>query len=154
MIDNNKLIDTLNDLIEDSKDDEAGFLDSAEDVTDQRLKDFFLLRSTQVAERVKDLQDLVKSFDGIPASSTSLSGTLHRKWIDLKSALSLNDNLAIINQTEHDEQLTLSAYDEALSLELPPDAEILLSRQFEKLKQNHQRLVALRAIFAEEAAAH
>jgi uncharacterized protein (TIGR02284 family) len=154
MIDNNKLLDTINDLIENSKDDEEGFIDSAEKVTDQRLKDFFLLRSKQVAERVRDLQGLVESFDGIPATTTLLSGTLHRKWIDLKSALSLNDNLAVINQTELDEQLTLSAYDEALSLEIPPDAEILLSRQFEILKQNHQRLVELRAIFAQEAAAH
>lgn len=154
MINNADVIDTLNDLIEISKDGEEGFRHSAENATDPRLKEFFLSRSAGVAASVKELQDLVRSLGGSPVDSASLSGTLHRRWIDLKTALTLNDNLAVLNETERGEDIALSAYDNALALDLPPDVEIVVSRQYEDAKRNHDSVRQLREVFEAEVTAH
>jgi len=86
MADNDEIISTLNDLIEVSKDGEEGFRSSAEHVDEPQLKTFFLRRSHEVATSVQELQDLVRALGGEPASSTSLGGALHRRWIAIKTA--------------------------------------------------------------------
>jgi uncharacterized protein (TIGR02284 family) len=151
MIDNDDVIDTLNDLIEISKDGVEGFRTSAENATDVRLKDFFLKRSTEVDASVKELQDLVRSLGGEPVDSTSISGTLHRRWIDLKTALTSNDNLAVLNETERGEDVALSAYRDALAKTLPNEVEIVLERQYAGAKRNHDLVKALRDICETEA---
>lgn len=108
MADNNEIISTLNDLIEVSKDGEEGFRSSAENVDDPQLKTFFLRRSKEVATSVQELQELVRSLGGKPADSSSLSGTLHRRWIDLKTALTSNDTVAVLNETERGEDVALA----------------------------------------------
>ena len=151
MLDNDDVIDALNDLIETSRDGEEGFRSAAENATDQRLKDFFLRRSAEVAASVKELQDLVRSLGGDPIDSTSIGGALHRRWIDLKTALTSNDNLAVLNETERGEDVALNAYRDALELSLPPDVEIVVSRQYEGAKRNHDAVKQLRDAFEAEA---
>lgn len=154
MADNNEIISTLNDLIEVSKDGEEGFRSSAENVDDPQLKTFFLRRSKEVATSVQELQELVRSLGGKPADSSSLSGTLHRRWIDLKTVLTSNDTVAVLNETERGEDVALATYRKAAEKELPPHIRFVVVRQLEGAKRNHDEVKRLRDAARTEAAAH
>lgn len=153
-MDNEEIISTLNDLIEVSKDGEEGFRSSAENVDDPQLKAFFLRRSQEVAASVQELQELVRSLGGEPASSTSLSGTLHRRWIDIKTALTSNETLAVLNETERGEDVALATYRRAAEKDLPTHVRFVVVRQLEGAKRNHDEVKRLRDAARAEAAAH
>ena len=152
MVDNNDVIAILNELIETSKDGEEGFRSSAENVEDARLKEFFLRRSQEVGESVRELQAIVRSLGGIPVNATSIGGTLHRRWIELKKALTNNDNLAVLNETERGEQIAVAAYESALELALPAEIRAVVLRQLEGAKRNTGLVKQLRAVYDAEAA--
>lgn len=154
MEDNQEIISTLNDLIEVSRDGEEGFRSSADNVDDPQLKTFFLRRSKEVATSVQELQELVQSLGGKPADSTSLGGTLHRRWIDLKTALTSNDTVAVLNETERGEDVALATYRKAAEKELPPHIRFVVVRQLEGAKRNHDEVKRLRDAARTEAAAH
>jgi len=153
-MDNEEIISTLNDLIEVSKDGEEGFRSSAENVDDPHLKAFFLRRSQEVATSVQELQELVRSLGGEPASSSSLSGALHRRWIDIKTALTSNDTLAVLNETERGEDVALATYRRAAEKDLPTHVRFVVVRQLEGAKRNHDEVKRLRDAARAEAAAH
>jgi uncharacterized protein (TIGR02284 family) len=154
MIAHDDVIAILNDLIETSKDGEEGFRSSAKNAADARLKDFFLRRSKEVAASVLELQEQVRALGGEPVDSTSIGGILHRRWMDIKTALSSNDNLAVLNETERGEDAALAAYRHALEQELPADVRTLILRQVEGVKRNHNLVKHMRDIYEAEAAVH
>lgn len=154
MADNDDVISTLNDLIEVSKDGEEGFRSSAENVDDPKLKAFFLRRSQEVAASVQELQELVRSLGGEPASSSSLGGVLHRRWIDIKTALTSNDTVAVLNETERGEDVALATYRKAAEKDLPTHVRFVVVRQLEGAKRNHDEVKQLRDAARAEAAAH
>lgn len=154
MADNDDIIATLNDLIEVSKDGEEGFRSSAAHVDESQLKTFFLRRSHEVATSVQELQELVRSLGGTPASSSSLGGALHRRWIDLKTALTSNDTVAVLNETERGEDVALATYRKAAEKDLPTHIRFVVVRQLEGAKRNHDQVKQLRDAARAEAAAH
>ncbi|HSI28157.1 MAG TPA: PA2169 family four-helix-bundle protein, partial [Methylophilus sp.] len=87
-------------------------------------------------------------------NATSIGGTLHRRWIDLKTALTANDNLAVLNETERGEDVALAAYRDALEIDLPQDIRTIVIRQLEGVKRNHDLVKQLRNVFDAEAAIH
>lgn len=144
MMSNNEAISTLNDLIEISKDGEQGFLKSSEIVDDPQLKTFFYRRSQEVKESVLELQDLVRALGGEPANSASIGGYLHRRWIDIKTAIMNNDNLAVLNEVERGEDIALKAYREAAAKDLPPMVRLVVLRQLDGAQRNHDQVKQLR----------
>lgn len=152
MVDNNDVIAILNELIETSKDGEEGFRSSAENVEDARLKEFFLRRSQEIGESVRELQAIVRSLGGIPVNATSIGGNLHRRWIELKTALTNNDTLAVLNETERGEHIAVAAYESALELALPAQIRAVVLRQLEGAKRNTGMVKQLRAVYDTQTA--
>lgn len=144
MVDNDEAISVLNDLIEVSKDGEQGFLHSSENVDDPKLKAYFLHRSHEVKQSVYELQALVRELGGEAADSASISGYLHRRWIDIKTAISKNDNLAVLNEVERGEDVALKAYRDAADKNLPAAANLLILRHLNGAQRNHDEVKQLR----------
>lgn len=144
MMNDNDAVSTLNHLIEISKDGEQGFLKSAESVDDPKLKAFFLRRSKEVKESVIELQELVRELGAEPTDSESIGGYLHRRWIDLKTAISSNDNYAVLNEVERGEDVALYAYREAANQDLPPQVASVVLRQLNGAQRNHDDVKQLR----------
>ena len=82
---NKEAISVLNDLIETCEDGQEGFKTCAEDIKQPELKTLFVQRSADCAKAAAELQSLVRSMGGDPETSTSVSGDLHRRWVDVKS---------------------------------------------------------------------
>jgi len=76
-----------------------------EHASDPHLKEEFATRAERCALAARELQDLVVSLGGKPAVSPSLSGTLHRRWVDIKAAILGKDDEAILNECERGEDV-------------------------------------------------
>jgi len=143
-MDNRDVISTLNDLIEISKDGEEGFRTCAEDAENPRLKAFFADRSQECETGAAELQSLVQSLGGEPDRTPGLGATLHRRWIDIKTAMTANDDVAVLNECERGEDVALGSYRKALKKDLPQNVKTVIERQFHGVQRNHDQVKQLR----------
>jgi len=141
---NNEMISTLNDLIETCKDGEEGFKSCAEDIGDQQLKQTLLVYAASCSTSARELSALVIAHGGDPETKSSLSGTLHRRWIDIKSAVMGKDDEAVLNECERGEDVAKKSYRRALEKDLPLDVKAVIERQYQGVLQNHDAIKRLR----------
>jgi len=141
---NDNVISTLNNLIQTCRDGQEGFKEAAEGVKRSDLKTIFYEFSQQRAEFAGVLQGLVRSLGGDPETEGSFSGALHRGWIDLKSAITGEDDEAILNECERGEDSAKSAYADALKTSLPANVDDIVRQQSQAVQAAHNRVKALR----------
>jgi uncharacterized protein (TIGR02284 family) len=128
---------TLNGLIETLKDGEEGFRTSAEQLKDPALAAEFRSFASQRASFASELQSEVSRIGGTPETSGSTSGALHRGWIGLKSALTGNDDHAILEEAERGEDAAVKNYRDALAKDIPSDIRSLIDRQYRDVLTTH-----------------
>jgi len=141
---NDDIIDTLNDLIETSKDGEYGFHASAEYLKDPALKQSFTARSGECRQAASELQQLVVSLGGDAEDGGTAAGAMHRGWVAVKGTLAGYTDKAILEETERGEDSALAAYRKALDEALPPEVRAAVERQYEGVKRNHVQIRSLR----------
>ena len=134
-----EILYTLNDLIETCLDGKQGFLDSALHAVNSQLKQMCLEYSHQRAQFAARLQDEVRSFGGDPDESGSVPGALHRRWIDIKSAVTGRDDEAILAECERGGDVALARYRQNLEKKLPATTRELVLQQFQAIRQAHER---------------
>lgn len=143
-IDSKEVISILNDLIETSKDGEEGFRVCAEDAKRPDLKTLFRDRALACAKSAQELQAIVIRMGGDPEDSTSISGDLHRRWVDLKSLVTGKNDEAILNECERGEDVAKKNYRKALEKPLPEDVRLIVQRQYDGVLRNHDQVKMLR----------
>lgn len=141
---NDKAISTLNDLIQTCKDGELGFKTAAEGLKRADIKAKFLEYSRQRAEMVRELQAEVRRLGGDPEKAGSVSGSLHRGWLDIKSVITGKDDHAIVAEAERGEDVAKSAFENALKEPLPATAQTVIQQQAVKVRQAHDHVRDLR----------
>ena len=141
---NDKAISTLNNLIETCKDGELGFKTAAEGLKSADIKQKFLDYSRQRAEMVRDLQAEVRRLGGDPEKSGSVSGSLHRGWLDIKSVITGQDDHAIVAEAERGEDVAKTVYENALKEPLPSTVLAIVQQQAIKVRQVHDQVRNLR----------
>src|SRR4051794_26077812 len=108
------VINTLNDLIETSKDGEQGFHECAENIKNPALKQVFLNGAKHCAEAAAELQAEVARLGGKPEQSGSFAGSAHRRWVDVKSAVMGRDDASVLAECERGEDVAKTRYEAAL----------------------------------------
>lgn len=141
---NETTIGTLNQLIETCEDAVEGFKQAAEGVSSEQLKSVFMKYSQERAGYVADLQNLVRTLGGDPEESGSTAGALHRGWINIKSAITGNDDAAILNECERGEDVAKNAYKEAQKEDLPGYIRDIIEAQFSGVLAAHDHVRTLR----------
>lgn len=140
-----QIADELNDLIAICKDGEAGYKAAAEDTEDVLLKGLFQELSEQRAHSASELQNVVSLLGNEPRESSSVTGTLHRRWIDIKSLLVKNDAHAVLAECERGEDTAVAAYRKALEAAvIPPDIKNILTSQAAEVQAAHDKVRDLR----------
>lgn len=124
-------LDVLNDLLQTSKDGEAGFQACAEDLRDPQLKAAMLEQSRDCAAAADELERIVLELGGKPKDSTSFAGDLHRRWVDLKSLVTGKDEEAVLNECERGEDVAKQRYQAALEKPLPAEIHQVIERQYQ-----------------------
>lgn len=141
---NDEVISTLNGLIQTLKDGQLGFKTASEDIERSELKTTFYEFSQQRAEFTGVLQGLVRSLGGDPEDSGSISGAVHRGWMDLKSAVTGRTEEAILNECERGEDYAKEAYADAQHNNLPANVADVINQQAQAIQAAHNRVKALR----------
>lgn len=139
-IDNDDVISMLNNLIETCKDGQQGFQTAAEGVKNSELKTLFHAYAQQRAKFAAELQALVRRLGGDPEQTGSIAASLHRGWINIKSAVTGEDERAVIDECERGEDLAVRNYQEALRGELPSDIHDIVERQAQAVKKAHDQI--------------
>lgn len=141
-----KSVEVLNDLIEINNDRVAGFEKAIADIKDENidLKDLFQGYAAQSRTNGQELAALVGQY-GEVETGTSVSGSIHRAWIDVKSIFGGSDRASILAEAERGEDAIKKAYQDALSEgELPADAAQTVSSQAQQINAAHDQIKALR----------
>lgn len=136
-------VSTLNNLIETLKDGKNGFETAASDVKDANVKAIFTEFAQQRSQLATELQSEVRKLGGDPEKSGSVSATMHRGWINIKSALGGGEK-SILNEAERGEDVAVKSYEKALQQNLPGDVSSVVRRQYDQVKQAHDRVRDLR----------
>jgi len=139
-----EVISTLNELIQTSKDGEEGFRTCAAGVKGTELKAMLNEAAHRCAQGVAELKAKVRALGGDPEKSGSVGGSLHRGWVNVKSAITGKDEAAVLAECERGEDTAKRSYEAALKKELPPDVRTIVERQYQGLLQNHDRVRDLR----------
>jgi len=143
-MDKDEVISTLNDLITTSRDGEEGSRSAAKEIRDTQLKSLLENSAQSCGDAVRELQDLVRTYGGEPESGSSLSGTLHRRWLDIKAAITGHDDHAILAECERGEDVAVKSYRNALDKVLPPEVRSVVESQYQGVLRNHDQVKALR----------
>ncbi len=143
-MDQDDVISTLNDLIENCKDGEYGFRTCAEKAKSGDVKSVFTQRAGECRAAAAELQTQVTRLGGKPDTSGTVSGAAHRGWIAVRGAVALDDDQAMLNECERGEDIALNRYRKALEGGLPADVEQIVQRQYEGARRNHDQIKALR----------
>lgn len=142
---NANLRSTLNHLIQTCRDGQEGYLTAAENVQGDELKRIFNEYSLQRAKFTGELQSAAHSLgESNPENASSLSGTLHRGWINLKTAIAGRDQHAILAECERGEDIAVAEYGKALALDLPANIRDIIAHQHTAILATHDRVKALR----------
>ena len=142
-MDRDDTIETLNDLIETCKDGEEGFRICAEDIRRAELKPMFEQAAMHCNEAAAELQAQVTRMGGKPERKGSLAGSAHRRWVDIKSAITGRDDKAVLEECERGEDVAKASYQKALKKDLPADVRAIVERQYPGVLEHHDKVRAL-----------
>src|SRR5262249_46781714 len=132
------------DLIETCHDGQNGFQTAAENITDPSLKRLLQSFAQQRSQFAGELQTIVREFGEDPTERGSVSGTLHRGWMNLKGAVSGKDGHAILEECERAEDSTVEAYEDALEKVVATDVASVIRRQYSEIQSAHNQIRSLR----------
>lgn len=112
------------------RDAARGFRLAADSVGDIELKRIFL-----DAARRREIfaAELLPFAQGSAASGTA-AGTLHRKWMSARDALSGHSEASILAETIRGESTAIDAFREAVGSMLPPKARPIVQRQLDEMR--------------------
>ncbi len=136
----------MNSLIETLKDGQRGFKEAADAVKDPQLKTLFNEYSLQRSRFAGELQsEAIRLGESKPEDSSSVTGAMHRAWIDLKSAVTSGDDHAVLAECERGEDSAVKEYRDAMGKEeLSSPIRQIVSRQYTEVQNAHDRIKQLR----------
>jgi len=111
---NSNQIAALNNLITTLYDGENGYKEAAEEVDSAALATRFRQLAQQRYDFGHEIKPLIKNLGGEVDKGGSVAATLHRVWMDLKTAVSGNDEAAILNECIRGEESAVEVYEEVL----------------------------------------
>jgi len=139
-------IKELNSLITTTIDSALGFERSAEDANAGTFAQMFREFAGERRRVVAELQQIVRSLGGEPEDDGSLKADLHRRWVDLRAALSGDGgDRAIIAEVERGEDYLKGKYDAALAdTELSETAREAIRTAYQSVRAGHDTASALK----------
>ncbi|GAA0715357.1 ferritin-like domain-containing protein [Aquimarina litoralis] len=125
----------LNDLLEKTYDAEKGFKKAAENVKHSSLKNYFNQKAQERYEFGHELKSEIKSFGQEVDKGGSITGNLHRTWMDVKSLVSGNNEESMLEEAIRGEKASVEEYEDVLAeTTLPPSTQTILAKQKQKIE--------------------
>jgi len=149
-----KDVTVLNTLITTTIDSANGYEKSADDVRGGRFEQMFSEMAAERRQIVSDLQAAVREAGGTPNDDGSLKADLHRRWIDLRTAVTGGGgDRAVIEEVERGEDYLKGKYNAALgdATGLSDTARNAIRKAYESVSAGHDKASALKQDMATSA---
>lgn len=144
---NAAIVKTLNELIDVCLDGQKGFQDAAEGLdANPELRARCLQYAIERGHFAKELQQEIRQFGARPDDSGTVLGALHRGWMDIRKAVAMADQDAIIAECERGEDVAKETYEKVLNDYLPPGLTGIVQRQYQKVLAAHDHFSALKKL--------
>ena len=144
-----EIVVALNKLVGVNHDTRDMYQTAAEAVDNPDYQSLFREFASQRAEFMNELSALVASYGGEPDTDGSLTAALQRTWIDLKAAITSDEETAVIAEYERGDRVALEAYQEAMASDVPEAARSLIRHQFSYVRIAYERMRDLHAALSE-----
>lgn len=129
------LVNSLQELLEKNYDAEKGFKKALEDSDNRSLKEFLKMQSVQRNRFATELDKELRSLNEEPKENGSTAGSLHRTWIDVKTAFTGKDDEAVLEECIRGEKASVDEYEDKLKKNnFPPHITQLLDRQLGEIR--------------------
>lgn len=131
----------LNGLLEKSYDAEKGFRKAAENVESSSIRNFFLAKADERLQYRNEIKtELTANGCKIKEDSGSLTGTIHRAWMDTKSLFSSDNEESMLEEVRNGEKAALDDYNDVLEdNQLPPTTVNILKAQRNAIKRSYEK---------------
>jgi len=136
--------DLLNSLIAICKDGEQGYLTAASDVENSELASIFQHYSEQRVKFAKELGAEVARLGGEVTDHGTVSGTVFRGWMNVKSALTGASAGAVIAACETGEDSAAAAFEQAVHTDIPGETRAIVERQAKQVREAHSHMLRLK----------
>jgi uncharacterized protein (TIGR02284 family) len=134
----------LNDLVEVCQDGERGYLTAAGDVGNSELASIFRHYAEQRVKFAKELRAEIVRLGATAAERGTVSGALHRGWINVKAALTGSGSGAVIAACETGEDSAAAAFEQAVDTDIPGETRGIVERQAKQIREAHSHMLRLK----------
>ncbi len=130
-----ELVDSLQQLLEKNYDAENGFKKAVSDAKHADLKAYLKKQAVQRNRFATELDYEIRELNETPKENGSATATLHRAWIDLKTALSSNKDESILEECIRGEKASVEEYEDVLkNKNIPLQIENILNKQLADIR--------------------
>lgn len=145
-MENNKTLNTLNDLLQIINDRLEGFknIDSKMIESYSGLKEEYDHMIIQSYNMRTELTALIEEKGGDPNNTTTIAGGLHRAWLDVRNSLSFDQDKITLENVLSGENAAIKAYENALdSGDLCTKCSKVVQNQLQELKSSYDKFSRL-----------
>lgn len=134
-------ISTLNALIATTIDSVEGYTEAAKDSAGGRFGTLFTSRAAERRQVATHLQTEVTRLGGDPEDDGTILAGAHRTFINLKSAVTGQDDQAIVNEVERGEDVIKAKFEKALKdTELSPQTRAAIEQAYTSVREGHDQM--------------
>lgn len=135
----------LNDLLEKTYDAQRGYANAAEVSNHVQLKRWLAHQGAKRTEFAAVLAGEMKKMNKTPQLDGSFTGDMHRGWMNIKAALSLHKDEAVLEECLTGEKHAMEEYAKVLEHkgELPPSIVAILTSQKEVIQSTLNEITSL-----------
>lgn len=145
MTPNEREVDMLNDLIKTTIDSVDGYRSAAEDAEHSQYRTIFFDRANERSEVAAQLQSYVRELGGEPTTDGSVLAGAHRMFMNLKSAVTGNDDAAVVAEVERGEDHIKDMFEKAMiDSDISPETRAVIDRCYQSVKQGHDQMSNLK----------
>lgn len=142
---NEKSIETLNNLLEINNDRIEGYKTAIKETEEADMKALFTDLAATSFKCKNELTAEILKLSGKPVEGTRNTGKLYRVWMDIKAALTGKSRKAILNSCEMGEDVAVKNYQDALKdYSVTSSLYTLISQQYAAIKADHDKVKRLR----------
>lgn len=140
-------VNVLQGILEKNYDAEKGYKKAMLDAKTPALKNFLQKQAAQRSHFATAIDKELRDLDETPIESGSLTGTLHRAWIDIKSSVAGNDDEAVLEEVIRGEKASVDEYQDVLKNNvLAPQINNVLQSQLNDIQGTLNRVKTLEDI--------
>ncbi|TYB77096.1 ferritin-like domain-containing protein [Bizionia myxarmorum] len=128
--------DKLNALLEKNYDAEKGYKKAAENTENVALKNHFNRKAAERYDFGHQLKSEIKNFGQEPDKGGSVTGSVHRAWMDVKAVFSADNEESMLEEAIRGEKASVEEYNDVLNeTNLPASTRDIVLKQKNTISQ-------------------